>query len=91
MNEQNKNPQPGEENWLDNILEPTPQSEEIGPDEQAIASAGLSHPDDAEFDRLLQEMKDFSWATDDSEVSSEPKTDLNNPMTDDTVFLDIPE
>lgn len=91
MNEQNKNPQPGEENWLDNILEPTPQSEEIGPDEQAIASAGLSHPDDAEFDRLLQEMKDFSWASDHPESTPDPDIDLSSPMTDDTVFLDIPE
>ena len=40
MNEQNKNPQPTEENWLDDILEPAPQSQEIGPDEQAVASAG---------------------------------------------------
>lgn len=91
MNEQNKNPQPTEENWLDDILEPAPQSQEIGPDEQAVASAGLSHPDDAELDRLLQEMKDFSWATDDSEVSLASETDLSNPMTDDTVFLDLPQ
>lgn len=91
MNEQNKNPQPTEENWLDDILEPAPQSDEIGPDEQAVASAGLSHPDDAELDRLLQEMKDFSWATDDAEASLESETDLSNPMTDDTVFLDIPQ
>lgn len=89
MNEQNKNPQPTEENWLDDILEPASQPDEIGPDEQAIASAGLSHPKDAEIDRILEEMKDFSWVSDATEAPED--VDSGDPMTDDTVFLDIPE
>lgn len=89
MNDQNKNPQPAEENWLDDILEPASQPDEIGPDEQAIASAGLSHPKDAEIDRILEEMKDFSWVSDTTEAPED--VDSGDPMTDDTVFLDIPE
>lgn len=92
MNEKNITPQPEEEKWLDDILSPNPERAEIGPDEQAISAAGLSHPEDAEVDRILAEMKDFSWVTETQDASPESDSAPGRSlMTDDTVFLDIPD
>ena len=38
-----------QEEWLDDVLGESPAQQEIGPDEHAVASAGLFHPDDAEL------------------------------------------
>ena len=51
--EHNETPQ-GEE-WIDEVLgEAIPESE-LGPDEHAVASAGLIHPDDMELEMILAE------------------------------------
>ena len=56
--ENQKNPeQPQEELWLDDILGPQESAQEIGPDEDAVASAGLTEPGDIELDALLEEIK----------------------------------
>ena len=44
-----------EENWLDDILEDPAPKKEIGPDEIAVYSAGLTDPADAELERILAE------------------------------------
>ena len=54
-NERKDLPTPENENWLDDILGSAPVSEEIGPDEQAIASVKLTHPNDLELERILAE------------------------------------
>lgn len=41
--------------WPDSIPETPLPAEEIGPDEQAVAAAGLIHPEDVELERILQE------------------------------------
>ena len=43
-----------QDNWLDEILGKQASAEEIGPDESAILSAGLTHPDDLELERIVQ-------------------------------------
>ena len=45
--------------------EPVPLAEldEIGADEQAIASIGLTHPDDLELERIILETKNEDWYT----------------------------
>ena len=45
--------------------EPVPlaQLDEIGADEQAIASIGLTHPDDLELERIIMETKSEDWYT----------------------------
>ncbi len=56
--ENNKNPDIPQEDSLYSELLSTPDTgEEIGPDEAAIQSAGLIHPEDAEVDRIIQESK----------------------------------
>ncbi len=44
-----------DEGWLGQILDTPEQPAEIGPDEQALAGAGLTHPEDLEFEQILQE------------------------------------
>ena len=56
MENQNNHPQqPQNEDWLDEILGVQDEKQELGPDEQAIAAAGLTHPDDLELERIVQE------------------------------------
>ena len=52
-----KRKDPGElvDGWLDKILEKHDIHNEIGPDEQAASSPGLTHPDDMELERIVQE------------------------------------
>ena len=55
-NERNDIPQ--SEDWLDDVLgAPNPESA-LGPDESAVASAGLIHPDDMELEMIVAEHKD---------------------------------
>ncbi len=59
----NKRKDPGElvDGWLDEILEKHDIHNEIGPDEQAVSSAGLTHPDDMELERIVQEAIAENW------------------------------
>lgn len=51
MDKQNHN----NDNWIDDILGPQEPSDQLGPDEAAIRSAGLTHPDDWELEKILAE------------------------------------
>lgn len=51
----NKNINPQNEDWLDEILGKKDSVSEIGVDEQAVSAAGLTHPEDAELEKILQE------------------------------------
>lgn len=51
MDNQNQN----NEKWLDEILGTQAQPEAIGPDEHAVYTAGLTHPDDLELEKILAE------------------------------------
>ena len=46
------------ETWLDDVLDKPQLANELGPDEQAISSAGLTHPSDAQVDEIIQEAMD---------------------------------
>ncbi len=53
-----KKPQlPNEDDWFSELLSSPVVGDEIGPDEHAVASAGLTHPDDLELERIIQEAK----------------------------------
>ena len=56
--------------WLDEILGTTNTPKELGPDEIAVAAAGLTHPDDAELEKIIQETLAENWGTD-----PEPQTE----------------
>ena len=68
MDNNRKDPASMVEGWLDEILKKldNPEAEEssadqLGPDEQAVASAGLTHPDDMELERIVQETIAENW------------------------------
>lgn len=46
---------PDNEAWLNELLGRTPDTKELGPDELAVHSAGLTHPEDLEFEKIMQE------------------------------------
>lgn len=52
-NERNDIPQ--NEEWLDDVLGAAAPESQIGPDESAVASAGLIHPDDMELEMIMAE------------------------------------
>ena len=45
-----------ETKWLDDILGATNAPKEIEADEHAVYTAGLTHPNDVELERILEEM-----------------------------------
>ncbi len=71
MDKENSKKDPAKmvDTWLNEILdrldlEQTPEQtggQEIGTDEQAVASAGLTHPDDMELERIVQETLAENW------------------------------
>ena len=46
---------PEGDDWLDALLGSAAIAAEIGPDEQAVSAAGLTHPDDLELEKILAE------------------------------------
>lgn len=67
-----------QDNWLDDILGNKTPSEEIGPDESAVLSAGLTHPDDLELERIVQETLAENWG---EEPAQKTDTDNDNNST----------
>lgn len=62
MDNENKNTDLGEnQDWLDEILGASTLEDEIGPDEQAVSAAGLTHPGDLELEKIVQETQ--QWDT----------------------------
>ena len=64
MDNKHKDPSSLVDGWLDKILEKHDITNEIGPDEQAVSSAGLMHPDDMELARIVQESIEENWGDD---------------------------
>lgn len=58
MDNQNNHHDP---NWLDKVLGTRNTPKELGPDEMAVAAAGLTHPDDAELEKIVQESLMENW------------------------------
>ena len=58
MDHEQNTPQPENQNdtWLDDVLDKPQLANELGPDEHAISSAGLTHPADAQVDEIIQEV-----------------------------------
>jgi len=50
--------------WLEDFLAKKQEEEEIKADEQAIADAGLTHPDELELERIVQEAIAENWGAD---------------------------
>ena len=62
-------PQIPEENdkWLDELLQAPELEAEIGPDEQAIAAAGLTRPEDLELESIMQEAISENWGAEEAD------------------------
>jgi UPF0755 protein len=82
MDNNRKDPASMVDGWLNEILnrldiEDPASEKEIGPDEQAVASAGLTHPDDMELERIVQETLAENWG--DTFAADEPSyTEASN-------------
>lgn len=62
MDKEHKNPEVLEnDDWLDALLGTNHIADELGADESAMAQAGLTHPDDAEVERIVQETLAQIW------------------------------
>lgn len=80
MDNNKKDPASLVEGWLDEILSKLdlPETEntaadQLGPDEQAVASAGLTHPDDMELERIVQETIAENWGDEFPEETQFPE------------------
>lgn len=71
--DENKMPDPlSEDRWLEEFLAAPDLGAEIGVDEQAVASAGLTHPSDLELEKIMQEVLNETRA----DQASAPTTTL---------------
>jgi len=61
--DENRNPEEltGDE-WLENFLAAKETEKEIEADEQAVFSAGLTHPNDVELEKIMREVSADRWA-----------------------------
>ncbi len=77
-----------EDKWLEELLG-TSEFSDIDYDEQAVRSAGLTHPDDLELERILQE----TWDEEDrKKAQRKKKAEEAFPVEEEMpISLDIPE
>jgi UPF0755 protein len=59
------------EEWLDELFKKPYLADEILADEQAVASAGLTHPSDLEFEKIMRDALNEDWSIDDEVMESE--------------------
>ena len=103
MDNNRKDPASLVNDWLDDILkkidipEDAPKSAdpELGPDEKAIAQAGLTHPDDMELERIVQETLAENWGSEPEQQPEDPTHYFDpqpSPVIDEPDdFLFLPE
>lgn len=65
--------------WEDQPVDIPVVYEEIGPDEQIIATAGLTHPEDLEFERIMEETLQENAEEEASEEDSTEAEDFSLP------------
>lgn len=78
MDKNNRTPE--NDSWLDQVLGEKPATQEIGPDEQAISDAGLTHPDDLELERIVQETLAENWGETEKPVVKETAPEQRTQM-----------
>ncbi len=73
MENNRKDPNELVQGWLDEILSKLdiPETNTLGADEQAAASAGLTHPDDMELERIVQETIAENWSNEELDMHQE--------------------
>lgn len=84
--------EPFDENeWFDSLLSKPVLGEEIGPDEQAISSAGLTHPSDAEVERIITETLSQDWGQEEEPEPAPPEPYQDREYRDSTSSDFLPE
>lgn len=83
MDQDNRPEDLAAEQWLDELLRAPEITTEIGADEQAVAAAGLTHPDDLEFEKIMKETLNENWNADAAMQESEL------PVPDFTATMDL--
>ena len=73
MDKKNKHTEP---DWLDQVLGTRRTPKELGPDEMAVAAAGLTHPDDAELEKIIQETMSENWGDESGENTAAEATEI---------------
>lgn len=63
---------PEDDSWLDEILGLKKTGQEVGPDESAVYSAGLTHPDELEIERIVRETMAENWGEASDKETSAP-------------------
>ena len=66
-----------DDKWLDELLSSPDLGSEIGADEYAVTSAGLTHPSDLELEKIIQETLNENWGTDQAQMED----GLDEPTT----------
>ncbi len=81
---------PGNDNWLDEILGTSDTAKELGPDELAIQAAGLTHPNDAELEKILSEdwenVPDLETPVEQAPVTPAFEAELEIDLSQDELF-----
>ena len=73
--------------WEDQDVDIPALAEEIGPDELAIAAAGLTHPEDLEFEKIMEEtLQEAAEAEAETEAAQAEEEDFSLP---DEFFLPV--
>lgn len=91
MDEQKKQPEIGhDDHWFAELLTTPKVDEEINADEQAASAAGLTHPDDLELEKIIEEAK--LLGAEDTQNVAAPQ-DLSSDFADDTqpVYNEVSE
>lgn len=80
MDNNKKDPNELVQGWLDEILKKLdiPERSDFGADEQAVASAGLTHPDDMELEQIVQETLAENWGEDLEKAETEAESIENS-------------
>ena len=71
-----------DEKWLEDLLASPDPGQEIGADELAVASAGLTHPSDLELEQIIQETLREDWGAEQAQLEAalpEPTTFFHAP------------
>ena len=91
MNNHNNPDIPQDDQWMDDILPPQENGGEIGPDETAIYSAGLTHPRDAKVDQILDEVNSVEWAQDEAMMAESLAIIEEDPYPQEVIYEDAPD
>lgn len=84
MENQNHPENQHDSSWIDELLPPPEVGEEIGPDESAVYAACLTHPADAELERIINEAKAMEVTMEEEDLLGEVPADSFSSPEDPT-------